>query len=1135
MSNIFTTKMVGKTNLELIHILLNAANYQDLAVEAARYELIVRKIVNSQESSEEYTSRLQSLKLKLLDEERRKRLVQQTPENTPVPSAKYDWSWMKWTDFFHLVWFYCFGIALYMLTRFPFMHDDWGLLFSIWVCIGIWQVSLSSTPKRKRAYHLYGRITSAFFVTLLVSYLNWINGNDAINWNFLTLFLLVLALTGFPSVIIYNAFTAKWHSSKLYFLNRLKIPAVLSLIFLLGLSVIQKQLFVSDELLPWDEHRPIEVSDFRGFPDLLTHFDGAITSGFDYQFEGESLKYLNAVCYTHETWINPWDKDSYFLLQHERYHFNITEVVARMARKAIAQSLKSGHASKEDLLEIIGRHNLIKNEMQDQYDEETDHSTIEDQQGLWQNKIDSLLIELDPYWTTSILNFADDSNDSITFYRDFLEDALGVIHPIDPLLPGEELYTGHYRVKIIDESTRNISSWFQGRRMHDPDLGSSSLTLFQTADSLVIKHFDTKGNPSVNKLKYHQSVTTFNGNDIVRMYLDQSGNRMVRSDGVYLRKGKVDSLGRLVNISSANKAGQAIATESGYHSLFFEYDSSCQFSKNIQNYGPEGNPYEDAKGYHIRQLERDSVGRMLKFAPKNKLNMSPDFYHSINWKYDELGRLVEKYYLDADGALVQGSDGVARVTWADDRYGNVSRKSTYNRHNVLVNNDEGYATIYRSYDSANNQTLWAEYDSGNRVVFDDNGYAKVKYESDHKGRWIHLINYNGYDYPIKSSISGRIERRIYDSTGLIMRGEFYDRDGNPEENSDGAISYLVWYDSAGNELMKEFYGSNELPRAVNKDVARFRYTYDKSGNKLEARFYNEYGTLAQGNGGISINRYKYSSENRMIERSYYDSLERLARFEGAAIVRYDYDESGNTILIRKFDVDEELLDSGVAIVEQKYNQKNQCTVRINKTADELLITSGIARTLYRYDDEGNIIDEFYFNYRGEPIANENRIHHLSYRYSNKRLIEKSHYDPYGELVEQNEDNSVVKYQYKRDDFGNVIEETRIYYSNSEFKINLDTMIINFEYDLYDRIISTAYFNQKYEPVLYSDSFHQVAFVRHASGDVLVKKYFDKEGQLTENKDGVAMETNYYSLNGAKTTTTFNLEEAKSQIEKEQGK
>ena len=85
-------------------------------------------------------------------------------------------------------------------------------------------------------------------------------------------------------------------------------------------------------------------------------------------------------------------KDKPFL-KHELLHFHITEYHARLLRKKIIEELNSNpDLDADDLLDAI---NEDHNSMQRAYDEETDHGLLVGRQKNWQNRIDSLLIDLD--------------------------------------------------------------------------------------------------------------------------------------------------------------------------------------------------------------------------------------------------------------------------------------------------------------------------------------------------------------------------------------------------------------------------------------------------------------------------------------------------------------------------------------------------------------------------------------------------------------------------------------------------------------------------------------------------------------------------------------------------------------------
>jgi hypothetical protein len=75
-------------------------------------------------------------------------------------------------------------------------------------------------------------------------------------------------------------------------------------------------------------------------------------------------------------------------LNHEQYHFNITELHARRLNQYINEFPDNDPYSYELRL---GSLRIDLNDMQDQYDNETDHSTILDKQRRWEFRIDSLL------------------------------------------------------------------------------------------------------------------------------------------------------------------------------------------------------------------------------------------------------------------------------------------------------------------------------------------------------------------------------------------------------------------------------------------------------------------------------------------------------------------------------------------------------------------------------------------------------------------------------------------------------------------------------------------------------------------------------------------------------------------------
>ena len=150
----------------------------------------------------------------------------------------------------------------------------------------------------------------------------------------------------------------------------------------------------------WSPTRQLNWSDFRGRPNLMSPMT-ATTSyvisfearcvGDDFSFSVES-RFLPT-----QSWVKNehiLDRTSDRTLNHERTHFDLSEVQARRARKGLA-SLKSPCAlpdEERDRLMVP----YLKDDagVQAQYDRETMHGTLLARQGQWDERVRTWLREL---------------------------------------------------------------------------------------------------------------------------------------------------------------------------------------------------------------------------------------------------------------------------------------------------------------------------------------------------------------------------------------------------------------------------------------------------------------------------------------------------------------------------------------------------------------------------------------------------------------------------------------------------------------------------------------------------------------------------------------------------------------------
>lgn len=142
----------------------------------------------------------------------------------------------------------------------------------------------------------------------------------------------------------------------------------------------------------FNEIDKITFANFRGlefFQNTLygnEHF-AYVKTTIDYKFENDSIL-IESFFHPSSSYVynqNTFSKD---LLTHEMYHFKITELFTRIAKKKIKELQQP---SKNDLKELIGKIKIEESNYQYEYDDETFHSYVLGKQKKYEKTIDSLL------------------------------------------------------------------------------------------------------------------------------------------------------------------------------------------------------------------------------------------------------------------------------------------------------------------------------------------------------------------------------------------------------------------------------------------------------------------------------------------------------------------------------------------------------------------------------------------------------------------------------------------------------------------------------------------------------------------------------------------------------------------------
>jgi hypothetical protein len=161
-------------------------------------------------------------------------------------------------------------------------------------------------------------------------------------------------------------------------------------LFTLLVSLIFCTSYAQDLLLTWEKNVPLTWEDFKGLPVPGNPYGAAahtgISYGYTYSRTGNQVELIFEVSSNfnkNSSWSKK-EKQSSALLNHEQVHFDITELHARMLRKAFASTSFSADY-KAEIKHLFSTHIQAMQQMQERYDEESDHSMNLPKQAEWEN------------------------------------------------------------------------------------------------------------------------------------------------------------------------------------------------------------------------------------------------------------------------------------------------------------------------------------------------------------------------------------------------------------------------------------------------------------------------------------------------------------------------------------------------------------------------------------------------------------------------------------------------------------------------------------------------------------------------------------------------------------------------------
>ena len=170
-------------------------------------------------------------------------------------------------------------------------------------------------------------------------------------------------------------------------MNKLLFPVLL---LLSSISFCQES---NEELIYWNSNYKLSWEDYKGKAD--PNSDAAASTatylGIDYNLGREGLTYKITCSFSK---AKSWGRHKTgHILSHEQGHFDITEIFARKLNKKMKEYKFDRNSFKTDLRKIYQEAMNEKEKMQNDYDNETNHSINTEKQAEWLTKIQKMLEE----------------------------------------------------------------------------------------------------------------------------------------------------------------------------------------------------------------------------------------------------------------------------------------------------------------------------------------------------------------------------------------------------------------------------------------------------------------------------------------------------------------------------------------------------------------------------------------------------------------------------------------------------------------------------------------------------------------------------------------------------------------------
>jgi hypothetical protein len=359
-----------------------------------------------------------------------------------------------------------------------------------------------------------------------------------------------------------------------------------------------------------------------------------------------------------------------------------------------------------------------------------------------------------------------------------------------------------------------------------------------------------------------------------------------------------------------------------------------------------------------------------------------------------------------------------------------------------------------------------------RITYDENGYERLIEYFDEQGN------------PKPNSNGAYAEKNKYNEYGMTIYNASLNEFGDLMIDSAGNTGMRFIYDKNFNQIKAISFGTDEKIKKVKDQYAVVKFTYDNYGNVLSSFYFDEKEKPCLANGAYHgvinrVNQHGQETERKWVGLK--GELVPISKDNPVAMEKIEHDNKGNDVLWQFFDKQGKQDGLGRQYAKQEFSYNDSSELVYNT---KYRFKDGSLKLWYKYQafkDEKNRDTLTYWYDMEDAIST---TLYLRKRYDrHDRQIFKATYNEKKQPINYFKFDTIKYYKYdtKIVPGDTITYITRHYYANGEL---IDGTAIEEDKYLNDKLISSVQFDKDYDYLLgtlweYDDNSNEIS--RYAIG------------------------------------------------------